>query len=91
MMAYKTPKYPRAYIVWTDHVEHLGWVDVKEVTGDLPMCYSVGWIIKETKDSVYLAPHLAVDENGNADSTGAMQIAKVNIKKRLSFKFQPSK
>jgi beta-lactamase class D len=87
-LAYKTPKYKRAYIVWTDHCEHCGWVDAKTVTGPLPLCYSVGWVLKETKDYVFLAPHLATDEEGNVDVTGVMQIDKANIKKRMSFRYE---
>lgn len=86
-LAYKTPRYKRAYIVWVDHQEHQGWVDIKDVKGPLPVCYSVGWVIKETKDSVFLAPHLATDEEGNVDTTGTMQIDKNCIKKRMTFKY----
>jgi hypothetical protein len=44
-------------------------------------------VIKEDKNSVFLAPHLATDTEGNVDTTGTMQIDKACIKKRLTFKY----
>jgi len=52
-----TPGYGLEYFEWSDSVNRPGWVDVDGVIDylDAPRCVSVGFVVEETEEFVYLS------------------------------------
>lgn len=80
------PAYPLEYITWLDHQEHTGWQQVKDISKELalPLCHSIGWVVKESHQSILLCPHLLYAKNDvlDLDATGTMEILKSAIRSR---------
>ena len=46
---------------WEDAHNSDGWVDVDQLTGELPVARSIGWVILESKKSITIAPSVMFD------------------------------
>lgn len=51
-------KYPVVYVEWIDHSAEGGWSHEDEEVSDNPVCGSVGWLFRETPDSIILISSL---------------------------------
>lgn len=69
------------YIEWTDSRGcHASWQHVEAIADDEPCkLRSVGWVIKDTRDHIHLAPHIGDDPE---QVCGDMIIPKLAITKR---------
>lgn len=84
--------WPLVLIEWDDaQSEGDAWQsfateDIKKSVLMLQKCISVGWLLKETKDILWLAPHLALKNEVDTDYQrfGAIHIPKFAITKRIT-------
>jgi uncharacterized protein len=76
-------QFPLIFVTWLDHAGSDGkWKDVHDVDSELSTVYSVGWLVKETKYVVVLAPTLA-DKGNSFDCNDDCVIAKNAICQRI--------
>lgn len=69
------------YVHWVDAVADVGWeTDVK---ADVHDCFTVGFIVDETADSICLASTVS-----DRDSNARMHVPKAWIKERKEVKFE---
>ena len=70
----------KVYVEWWDACSDTknDWTPVKEATGVLSLCYSLGWIVKETPESITVAGHT---DDKYEDFCGEIVIPTVCIKK----------
>lgn len=47
-------KYPVVYVEWVDAETEGGWEEEKEI-GKLPVCATLGFLVKETEDTIVVA------------------------------------
>ena len=58
------------------------WQFISTVKDDnLCICNSVGWVIKESKECVTIAPHIGIEIDGDNQVCGEMHIPKRSILK----------
>jgi hypothetical protein len=52
------------YVEWIDANSHAGWQDRSEIAKDASVsrCYSIGFVIKETKEELVIATTVSDDE-----------------------------
>lgn len=77
----KTPSLE--YILWADHwtAQRKTWYDINDDIGFDPiLIHSVGWVLQETKEALFLASQLGENE---MYGSGATLIMKGVIKKRI--------
>lgn len=78
-------KLPKAlYVEWVDALADSGWTKLERVS-DIHRCHSIGFLVKETKNSIVLATAVALDEDGN-EANSTLAIPKAWIKKRRVLK-----
>lgn len=49
---------PLVYVEWLDHSEvgeDHAWIDIEELCTELPVCSTVGWMVRETTDAILVA------------------------------------
>lgn len=85
--------YPLVCVEWLDHYE-LGpdWAEINDLTPQIAVCFSVGWVLAETDEILTLCPHLSLDPDDD-DPTGTssqLNIVKGAIR-RMSFLSFPEK
>jgi len=69
------------YLHWVDAVADVGWeTEAKAIVHD---CYTIGFIIEETKDAICIASTVS-----DKDSNARMHIPKLWIKERKEVKFE---
>lgn len=70
----------KVFVEWWDALSETdnGWTPVKEHKGELALCYSLGFLVKETNDMITVAGH--TDEKYE-DFSGEVNIPKSCIKK----------
>lgn len=81
-------KLPRLVLVtWVDPCAgHTGWQSFKRMASAEPStCYSVGFVVVETKEKIVLSPDYSRDHNGRDDGGTPFAIPKSTIRsiKRL--------
>ncbi|WP_337746937.1 hypothetical protein [Victivallis vadensis] len=67
------------FVEWVDSCQGNGWQPVENSIGTRAMrCFSIGWLIAESKDSLTLAPHVSEKDHPTAfhQCCGAMTIPK---------------
>lgn len=63
----KAPK-PIIEVIWDDAAGNDGWAKLEDIEEHGPSrCYSIGYLLKETPDSITLSMALGVDENNDQD------------------------
>ena len=89
-MEYKSKKI--FLIEWMDSCmsdDSISWksIDSLESPPDM-LCYSVGWIVKESERFLTIAPHVSEIENGEVTGQicGEMNIPKKSITKKIELK-----
>ncbi len=69
------------WIKWVDSIGYSKWTNEdylkEEFEKDILCCESVGWVIKEDKDRIMIAPHKSLNTNS---FDGTMTIPKCSIK-----------
>jgi len=71
------------YVEWMDSCSRRGvWHDLTTFDGALITCRTIGWLVKETDESVTVAGHY----DGESCFSGGMTIPKVAITKRKAFR-----
>lgn len=78
-------------IEWEDSYNNdMSWKLIKDIPDPAPMiCASVGWVIKETKKNIIIAPHISdIKEYRTLGTTcGCLTIPKSAIIKRKILKY----
>jgi len=69
------------YLEWIDSMEHQGWLFLDEIKFEMKPVHSIGWIIKETENSISICSHLT---NNDQQCCSMMTIPKLIITKRLT-------
>ncbi len=54
-------KYPLVYVEWIDHSAEGGWSHEEDEITDNTLCASVGWLFRETAESIILISSLCED------------------------------
>ena len=72
---------PLQYVQWVDAVADVEWQE--NVKAEVHLCHSIGWIIDETDDAIFIANTVSMD-NSNA----RMHIPKQWIKVRKDVAFE---
>ena len=70
------------FIEWEDSCQGSGWAPVEKSQQTRSMrCFSVGWKVSESKDSITLAPHVSEKNHPSAffQCCGTMTIPKRSI------------
>jgi hypothetical protein len=84
-------KFKLYVIEWIDSYNNeMGWEFIREITSPRDViCISVGWIIKENKNNIFIAPHISDIKNKNTlgMANGGLTIPKCSIKKRKEIKY----
>lgn len=76
-------KYPLIYVEWHDHWAEGSWSKA-DAEDALTLCQSVGWLFKETKETIILASSFCEETGqvGNKQCIGkGMMVKKVVLKK----------
>ena len=80
------PSFPLELVLWRDHVEAMQpWEKLSALELVTPVIAIVGWIVRETPDTVVVAPVIALDE-ADPDTSGAHALMKSAIVKRTPIK-----
>lgn len=68
----------KVFVEWYDALSETdnGWTPVEDCKGDLAICYSLGFLVKETGTSIVVAGHTDPDYD---DFSGEVVIPKVCI------------
>ena len=72
------------YVEWVDSNQFAGWQEVEELKTQRAMhCFSVGWVVAESKDSITLATNITEENHPTAiyQCNGVMTIPKKAIVK----------
>lgn len=73
------PTFRLFYVFWIDSVHAVGW----QQKGEMPepaLVHSIGWMIDETDDAIWLAPHYIPEREGVPEQLcGAMVIPRAAI------------
>lgn len=79
-------KHKLEYIEWADSIGvGSSWEHMENLAAKLHVCFSVGWIVKETRKVIVVVPHISPksNEHNSVDSgCGDMTIPKSAIIKR---------
>lgn len=73
------------YVEWIDSETDDGWGKIKDVSDNLTLCRTIGYLIKDSSDFVTIA-HSWDEENDHVN--GTIQIPKVAIKKKKFVKWE---
>lgn len=66
------------------------WEEIDDIPKPKPMlCRSVGWIVRESKSSVVIVPHIAEIPHRSNQGCGDMLIPKCAIKTTVSLQGRP--
>ena len=70
-------KHKLAYVEWVDSYGCSSqWESTKDVKALVHTCYSVGWVVKETEDTLVVVPHLSPANAAiDADEQGCGEMA----------------
>ena len=63
---------PLLIVKWMDHAAEGGWADVEKFHCPA-VCYSVGWLYKETKTGMTLVSNYSPTEDHKSHQTGNLQ------------------
>lgn len=81
----KTP--PIYYIEWLDAVADLGWENVTDTVGNAHICYTVGYLVKETDTTFTFATTFSPSDDSSPPQSNARMIIPKNwIKKKRRVK-----
>jgi len=74
------PHHPSAVVVdWLDSTSRQGWNELPQQDWNLA-CRSVGFLVRETRDMVYVSAHVSYDDDGQVKhSHGDMAIPRASI------------
>lgn len=79
-------KLKKGKIYHVEYIDHAtcypGWIPVEHVSNDELMCETVGFYVKETKNTIFLA----LNRNVQGEHSAHMQIAKATISKIRALK-----
>lgn len=70
-------KHKKVYIEWADAFSEMGWKDSEDIDDTL-LCVSIGFLVKETKNSIAISTTI----NRDGDYTDPLVIPKGMICKR---------
>ncbi len=66
---------PKAVTVaWVDAAAGNEWEDIDSINTDETPCFSIGYLVKETRLSIVLAATVARDEDGEITAVNATQL-----------------
>jgi len=90
-MKKQKPEPPLVMIEWVDSVRPIApWQLIKDFEAPEPVkCFSVGWLISETRDVKALAPNIGSVADTFPQACGIIQITKRSIIRQVKLKEGP--